>query len=192
LGQTYRGLEVIVVGDCSTDDTEERLKRLDDGRIKFLNLAKREEYPADSRLRWMVAGTKAMNTALSVAAGDFITHLDDDDEYLPTRIEELVACALRNCCDFIWHPFWWEIRPEEWILNEAESFDCGKVTTSSVFYRSWFKNIGWDQRAYLFREPGDWNRFRRIKLLSGKCMRYPKALVKHYKERSQDEYKCDL
>ena len=184
-GQTFADLEIIVVGDCCTDDTPERIRALRDPRIRFHNLEVRGEYPADPKQRWMVAGTKPMNVALSLATGELVTHLDDDDEFLPTRIEELVAFLQEEDCDFVWHPFWWERAPDQWQLNEAESFDFQKVTTSSVFYRQWFAQIRWNPRAYLFQEPGDWNRFRRIRAIASRCLRYPRPLVRHFQERSQ-------
>ncbi len=183
LKQTYGNLEVVVVGDGCTDRTAELIADMHDARIRFLNLPQRGKYPADRNLRWMVAGTFPMNTALEIASGDFITHLDDDDEFVPERVEKLLDFAVRHGCDFVWHPFWSERDNGAWVLNEAQEFQEGKVTTSSVFYRSWFKRIPWDINAYLLREPGDWNRFRRIKYIQPVARRYPEPLLRHYCQR---------
>ena len=59
----------------------------------------------------------------------------------------------------------------------------GSVTTSSVFYRSWFKKIPWDANAHLMMEPGDWNRFRCIKYFQPVMLRHPEPLLRHYCER---------
>ena len=96
LGQTYENLELIVVGDHCTDGTEEAVSRIDDPRLKFVNLPEKSVYPEDPRRRWMVAGTPPTNEAFSMARGDYITQLDDDDEYLPERLEKLVAFAGRE------------------------------------------------------------------------------------------------
>ena len=107
LAQTYTNLEVIVVGDCCTDNTEELMNNVNDKRVQFVNLSTRGNYPDDPKLRWMVAGTSTVNHALSLATGDFITHLDDDDEYLiPDSEQEVISllfcsfllqiCFLRN------------------------------------------------------------------------------------------------
>ena len=111
--------------------------------------------------------------------------LDDDDEYLPERLEKLVEFAKANQCDFVWHPFWYNDQNGEWRLNQSQSFRHSHVTTSSVFYRSWFKRIEWDTESYRLREPGDWNRFRRIKYLNPVCMRFSEPLLRHYMERGQ-------
>jgi glycosyltransferase involved in cell wall biosynthesis len=80
LNQTYRDIEVIVVSDGSTDDTEAYLKAKSeaDQRLKFFIKKTSEGAPA------------ARNLAIKNATGDFVTGLDDDDEFLPNRIELLV------------------------------------------------------------------------------------------------------
>ena len=183
LGQSYPHLEVIVVGDGCTDETAERVAALRDPRLRFLNLERRGDYPADSLRRWMVAGTPAVNKALARVRGELITHLDDDDEYLSERLEKLVAFIRDEDCDLVWHPFWYEDPDGRWLLNEAGAFAFSRVTTSSVLYRSWFKKIPWDPAAHRLMEPGDWNRFRRLRYVGSVCRRFPEPLVRHYRER---------
>lgn len=183
LGQTYDNLELIVVGDRCTDETEAEIARIEDPRLKFVNLTERSEYPVEPQRRWMVAGTPPTNKALAMARGDFVTQLDDDDEYAPDRLEKLVTFAVENGCDFVWHPFWVEEEPEEWRLVKAESFTYGQVTNASAFYRSWFKRIEADIESHRLMEPGDWNRFRKIKYLSPASARYPEPLLSKYRDR---------
>lgn len=80
LNQTYKDIEVIVVSDGSTDDTEAYLKHKSetDSRLRYFIKAKSEGAPA------------ARNLAIKNATGEFITGLDDDDEFLPNRLELLV------------------------------------------------------------------------------------------------------
>jgi len=185
LNQTYTNIEVVVVGDCCTDSTQEQIARLKDNRITFINLPKRGDYPQESQWRWMVAGTAPINLALERARGEFICHLDDDDEFLPERIEKLLQFIQKTQADLVWHPFFYEEREGRWEVNEALEFRLGQVTTSSVFYHKWFKQIPWDMNAYKYREPGDWNRFRKIKYLGAKLVRYDEPLLRHYNERQQ-------
>jgi glycosyltransferase involved in cell wall biosynthesis len=185
LQQTYPRLEVIVVGDGCTDETEQAIARIRDDRLRFVNLPQRGTYPDDPMLRWMVAGTPAVNHTLSLARGHYVTHLDDDDEYTPDRLERLVDFASSHDCDFVWHPFWLENGLGQWELREALDLALGQVTTSAVFYRWWFTKITWNIDAYRLREPGDWNRFRRIKYIAPALMRYPEPLLRHYREGAQ-------
>ncbi len=184
LNQDYQNLEIVVVGDCCTDNTEAALEKIGDKRLQFYNLPQRGEYPSSPDLRWMVAGTKPVNEALKRATGDFITHLDDDDEYLPNRISILVAFIRKSHADFIWHPFWHELPNGKWRFNPADHFRKSEVTTSTSFYHNWLKCIPWDINAYKFKEPGDWNRFRKFKYLNVNAKRYPEPLLRHYRERN--------
>lgn len=185
IGQDYENLEIIVVGDCCTDDTQERVAAIGDDRIRFVNLPERGHYPKNSFRRWMVAGTKPINHALEMATGSFITHLDDDDEYAPDRIRLLVEFIQETRADLVWHPFEWQRTRWIWSVNKATEFSYGQATTSSIFYHKWFRNIPWDINAHRFYEPGDWNRLRKIEYLGANLARHPGYLLRHYRERNQ-------
>lgn len=178
--QTYTNLEIIVVGDCCTDHTADVIREFNDPRIKFENRASRGEYPEETYQRWLVAGSIPTNRALELATGHFITHLDDDDEFSQDRIERLVNFARETRADLIYHPFYYLINSEQWVLNDAEPLMCAKITTSSMFYHHWLKCIPWDPKSYLLNEPGDWNKVRRMVELGIKTARYPETLtMKH-------------
>lgn len=79
LAQTYRPLELIVVSDGATDGTCEYVRALrSDIRIKLIH------HP-DSQ-----GACAARNHAIEAAAGRFITGIDDDDVFMPDRIERFV------------------------------------------------------------------------------------------------------
>ncbi len=185
LNQTYQNLEVIIVGDACTDDTFERLNTFKDLRLRFVNLPQRGDYPSNPRHRWMVAGTQPTNHALNMSTGDFITHLDDDDEYLPDRIEKLVRYSQEHRLELVWHPFFMENQTGDWYIRPCHKMMLGGITTSSSFYHGWFKRIEWNINAWKLREPGDWNRFRKFKYIKVKALRYPEPLLRHYRERNQ-------
>ena len=80
LAQTCRDFELIIVDDCSTDNTKEVVSKFDDQRIRYIRHEKNRGVAA------------ALNTGISVCRGEYITFLDDDDEWLPSKIDEqLVA-----------------------------------------------------------------------------------------------------
>jgi glycosyltransferase involved in cell wall biosynthesis len=185
LNQTYRNIEIIVVGDACTDDTEKVMREVSDPRLRFVNLPQRGDYPTDPHLRWMVAGTAPVNHALSMARGDFITHLDDDDEHAPERVEVLLREIQERRCDLIYHPFRTETEEGAWKVNRARSFRYVSATTSSIFYHRYFREWPWDPLAYRYREPGDWNRLRKIRFLGARITRDPRILLTHYRERTQ-------
>jgi glycosyltransferase involved in cell wall biosynthesis len=181
LSQTYTKLDIVIVGDHCTDDTEARVRSLKEPRIRFVNLPHRTKYPDNPGHRWMVAGSVPMNHALDLAVGHFITHLDDDDEFTPRRIEKLVNCALVSRADFIHHPFWCECGTNQIYLNLSEAPVHGSVTTSALFYHHYLKQVHWDPHSYLLNEPGDWNKVRRMVELGIHTVRFGEPLTLKYR-----------
>jgi len=185
LAQSYGNLDIVVIGDCCTDDTAKRMAvEVRDSRVRFENLPSRASYPLDPEHRWMVAGTPAMNRALELAEGEFVTHLDHDDEHLPDRVERLVEFIQETRADVVFHPFYYQRQRGDWQLKEALQFSLAHVTTSSVFYHAWFRKVPWDAESFRFRETGDWGRFRRMLHLGARVERYPEPLLRHFIERS--------
>lgn len=164
IAQTYKNIEIIVVGDGCTDETEEGMKFVcrSYSNIKFVNLPENGPYPLESLHRWMVAGTFAVNKALEMATGDFITHLDHDDAYVPDKVMKLVDFIKDKKCDVVFHPFHLGTVEHLYHNNPSPRFEHGMVTTGSVFYHNWFKRITWDLDAWKQGEPGDWNRYKKF------------------------------
>lgn len=79
--QALRPAEIIVVDDCSGDETEEVV----------LSWAERSDIPV--RFVAMEANSgagAARNRAMALAGGEYAAFLDSDDEYLPGALERLV------------------------------------------------------------------------------------------------------
>lgn len=79
--QTYSHWEMIIVDDCSSDDSPEIVKRLQkqDSRIRYY----RNE--ANSG----VALTR--NRAIAYAKGRYVAFLDSDDQWYPTKLERQIG-----------------------------------------------------------------------------------------------------
>ena len=89
LGQTLANIELIVVDDCSTDNTVKVIKEFDDPRLRLI-----------VNQQNMGAGG-ARNKAIEAAQGKWIAVLDSDDWYAPQRLEVLVSIAEAKNVDFI-------------------------------------------------------------------------------------------
>lgn len=165
LNQTYKNLQILVGGDCCTDDTEARLSALKDDRISFYNLERRLPYPPPGRDRWLVAGTHAALQLLPHIKGHFMTHLDDDDMYEPDRIQIMVEAAKAHRADFLWHKFWYQQPDATWKLWGSNILELGQVGLGMTFYHSYFARMPVDLYSYRINEPGDWNRLRKIKYM---------------------------
>lgn len=80
LRQNSREFEWIVIDDGSTDDTEERMKRLQEQESGFSILYKRQENGGKHR---------AVNAGVSLAKGDFVFIVDSDDLVAEGAIEKI-------------------------------------------------------------------------------------------------------
>ncbi|MBD5540934.1 MAG: glycosyltransferase [Lachnospiraceae bacterium] len=78
LSQTYTNLELIIIDDCSNDNTGEFVKGLSDERICY----HRNEHNMG------LAGAK--NVGASLAKGELLAFQDDDDEWLPDKLMRLM------------------------------------------------------------------------------------------------------
>lgn len=76
LNQTYKKLEILVVDDGSTDNTEKIVQNIKDDRIKYIRLPHNK------------GGGAARNIGIRASLGKYIAFLDSDDEWLPEKIEK--------------------------------------------------------------------------------------------------------
>jgi len=174
LNQTYQNLEIIIGGDRCTDDTEERMKKITDSRVTFFNLIDRPEYPTHPGQRWLMAGTYNYNKCLQMATGDFIAHCDDDDLFSLDKIEKLVKFAQQEKAELIHHPFSYS---HGLPVNNSDCVRCGLITTSALFYHSFFKNVEANPDCYKIGLPGDFYRCNVIVNLGANVKRFPEILT---------------
>ncbi|MGN8646343.1 glycosyltransferase family 2 protein [Gracilibacillus sp. HCP3S3_G5_1] len=83
LEQTYKNLEVIVVDDNEPNDdyskiVQKKLSTITDKRVRYIQQDKH------------INGAAARNVGIRASKGEFIAFLDDDDEWLVTKIEKQV------------------------------------------------------------------------------------------------------
>jgi glycosyltransferase involved in cell wall biosynthesis len=81
LNQSLQQLEVIVVVDGEDPDSVAGLELLNDSRLCVLILPQ------------SVGGAEARNVGVKRAIGNWIAFLDDDDEWLPNKLDRQLACA---------------------------------------------------------------------------------------------------
>jgi glycosyltransferase involved in cell wall biosynthesis len=79
--QTFQDFEIIVVVDGPDQATEEMIESIRDERIRVVSLPE------------SVGGSEARNIGAQASRGEYVALLDDDDEWLPTKIEKQVAAA---------------------------------------------------------------------------------------------------
>lgn len=135
--QSYKNLEIILVNDGSTDDTD----------------AKIQPYLSDDRIRYIIQENKglsgARNTGLDIMKGEYVCFVDSDDflhkDYVKTLYENLIKTdADISICDFLLYyddaPVDIETLPVEETLDvksRDEGMDC--INTNYRYILAWNK-----------------------------------------------------
>jgi len=106
LSQTYKKIEIVIVGDYCTDDTEEVLRKIESPiPIFWQNLKERNEYEKellkDPEIRWFIGPVRATNRATELCSGDWIAHIDDDDTWTKDHIQVLLDYAIKGNYEFV-------------------------------------------------------------------------------------------
>lgn len=115
LNQTYRNIELIVVDDCSTDNTAEIVRSFADPRIKYIWNEKNQKLP------------RSLNIGFAAATGDYLTWTSDDNQYLSTALEEMLAfLKSRPDVDFVY--------TDVYVLDLETGQKTLKPCTHSTFY----------------------------------------------------------
>lgn len=75
IAQTYSNFELIIVDDCSKDNTKDVVNSFDDERIKYHRLEKNS------------GAAVARTTAMNMAKGKYMAFLDSDDLWMENKLE---------------------------------------------------------------------------------------------------------
>ena len=184
LEQTYRDLELIIVDDGSTDNTEEIVSKMDDGRIRYIQHEKNR------------GANAARNTGIAIAKGEYIAFQDSDDEWLPEKLEKQIYVfkkAPKNT-GVVYTGFWrFEGNQKRYIpspkIKQKEGNICNKIlhsnfigTPTAVVKRECFEKAGiFDENLPRLQ---DWELFIRIsKCYLFKCIDEP-LVISYFTPRS--------
>ena len=124
LSQTYTYWEMIIVDDCSNDNSAQIIKKYSekDERIKYL----KTERPSGSP-------TIPRNIAILNSIGKYVAFLDSDDVWLPNKLEEQVAFAEKNNYQFVYSNYekmTWEGMRNNRILAMKETSSYSDIIKS--------------------------------------------------------------
>lgn len=159
LKQSYKNLEVMVVGDHCTDHTEDIVREtaLDSAtnpltaaiKWRFYNLPprseKEQEFLKDPEMRWFVGPVRPINKANELLTGKWIALLDDDDTWTDDHILDLLAFAQKGNYEFVSANYIAERDGKEKIIADGGQ---------TWLFRSYLKLFKYDKNCW----KNDWNR----------------------------------
>jgi len=177
LEQTFQDFEIIVVDDASTDGTDKMCKKLikKEPQVRYMR--------RDSN--WGKHG-KVKNEGIKAAKGEYITFLDDDNEYLMDHLQALHNNITRTGVDVVYG--------DRWVVDESGKHDKRKgphgdfdynrlivqnyIDTSDVMCKkqSLLDVGGWDEDLNKF---ADWNLWVRM-FKAGKTFQHVPLILTNY------------
>ncbi len=173
--QTYTNWELLIVDDCSTDNTDDVVKAyLSDSRIRYI---KNENNSGAAISR---------NRALREAKGKWIAFLDSDDLWEPQKLEKQIKFMEENGYAFTYTDYMIQLNGQ-WlpyvydgpmVVNRRKMYDYCYFSTITVMYDR--EKIGLVQIADL-RKNNDYAMWLQI-IEKSNCYRLPEVLsyyVKH-------------
>lgn len=88
LNQTWKNLEIIIADDASDEEYHQPLTKLIQAHAEIIKLL---------RSKNRIGAAACRNVAIKHASGDFVAGMDDDDFWIPNRIEKLIKEFDDNC-----------------------------------------------------------------------------------------------
>ena len=170
--QTFRNFEVIVVDDCSTDNS---VKIVESYIPKFngkLKLAKIDKNSGGG-------GYVPRNMGLNLASGEYVYFMDADDFILLTALKTLHAAAVDSDADVVCTSAYYNLRSNNEVQkvtdNTENNFFAGDPEGNpNLLVNSPDKNM----QSLLFAEtmPASWRKFVRRKFLIDNRIFFPEVL----------------
>lgn len=90
VGQSFQNWELLVIGDCCTDDTDAVVEGFADERIRFVNLS--QNFGEQSGPN---------NEGLKMARGQYIAFLNHDDLWFREHLQVGLDCVKRSGADLV-------------------------------------------------------------------------------------------
>jgi len=144
LAQSFGDFELLVVGDCCTDDSAAVVAGFGDPRIRWLNLAVNSGHQSGPN-----------NEGLRLARGELIAYLGHDDLWLPHHLQALTA-AIDGGADIV-------AGLTEIVGSEGSRFD---IAPQQLIYSPgiWLPPAALMHRRALVERIGGWRDYRELRI----------------------------
>lgn len=188
VNQSFADLEIIVVDDCSSYSVPGVIKQLHDPRIRYIKTEANTGHDS-----------KPKNLGLNAAQGEFVTFLDDDDEYRRDALKVMVTYARETkadvvYCDYLNHQPTGKTTPGwslEFQTSMLQRFNFISMCSVMAKRQSVLAVGGFDEEVPKFK---DWNLWLRMQKNRAVFCHVPIIVteVHHLKESVSQTYKNDV
>lgn len=163
LNQTFNDFELILVNDCSKDNSAQICQKyaMSDQRVKFVDLAEN------------VGAGRARNKGIEVATGIYLTFVDSDDEMATDLYEKVVSATENGKMDMVvwgvterYYDTEGRLYSENKLFLENKKCTEGKEVSKVVFLLEKKTILGYQ-----------WNKFYKKSIVDKNNIRFEKAIL---------------
>ncbi len=152
IDQTYENWELLIIGDCCTDDTEAMVQTFGHPGITFINLEKNIGEQSGPN-----------NYGMSLARGNLIAFLNNDDLWLPNHLRLLHERINATKADLVYSMFYpvtagIDLKLMPLRVNDAHDLVYGSPASTWLFRKELFLRTGpWKSYRDIYDIPSqDW------------------------------------
>ena len=137
LGQTFNDWEMILVNDCTQDDSVDKIKQYDDSRLVLINNSEN------------IGAGKSRQVGIDNANGDYILFLDGDDWLNNECLEKLYTAAIQQTADIVnchvekinAHNVFKFSQSDKTSKEEFTTYLCNKLIKKSLFEKTHYSPL---------------------------------------------------
>ena len=171
--QSYPNLEVILVEDCSTDNS---LYIVDEFVLKYGNF-KKIQHDVNSGL------SKARNTGLEIAQGKYVVFIDSDDQVKEQYISNFYIVMEQNDYDFAMCDVSYIddnnglVTTEDHIIIRENLFETNLIPKTHTYYLHFYEIIINNLGIAAYFWPSTWNKMYKMDIIKKNNLRFPVGYI---------------
>jgi glycosyltransferase involved in cell wall biosynthesis len=178
LNQTYKNIEVIIVDDCSSDNSRVVIENAfsENNNVRYICLEKNS------------GACVARNRGVQLSKGKYVAFLDSDDAFLPNKIEKQISCLCQTnaqlcATDYIRYR---KDGSEEIVKTKSGSQEevynellyCNFITTGTLLgYKECFVEVPFDESLPRYQ---DWDLVLRLSQKYTFCFLKENTLLQYF------------
>ncbi len=123
-------------------------KMINDYRIRIVDVPRRPTYPDTPINHWLAGPVEPLNAALAVARGQWLARIDDDDEWAPSHLTEMLRFAKDRDYEFVSSAYKQVDNSGNWYVIDNDGGSPPIGGTQTWLWRSYLRFMKWNGQCW--------------------------------------------